>query len=110
MGASSSTAFQCSPRSTTTAAIAPAVPATMKLVPLQRNSSRQTVHADRCVDSAMAVATSAVLQTKYVAIAAISGLSSAAASNGPRCPPSAIQAAPVADIVTISAATLNAVR
>ena len=57
-------AFQCSPRSITTAASAPALPATMKLGALQRNSSCHTCHHVRSDDSAIAPATRLVLTKK----------------------------------------------
>ena len=72
----------------TTAASAPAVPATMKLAALHRKSSRQTRQADRPVDSAIATATRPVFRQKYVAMAPTSGFTSDATSNGPDVPPS----------------------
>src|SRR5436190_14794632 len=105
-----SSAVQCSPRPITTAATAPAPPATMKLAPLQRKSSRQTIHTGRPVDRPMAPATSPVLTKKYVAMAVTSGLDKPEKSTGPTGPPSHSYDQPAAAIVITSAAMLNAVR
>src|SRR5512140_2909952 len=92
-----------------TAATAPEVPATTKLEALQANSSRQTLHAERPVDSAIAVAMSPVLTMKYVAIAMTSG-PVVLTSNGPKLPPRTRYTPPVAAIVSASAAVLKTVR
>src|SRR5215208_5504077 len=100
MGASSTTAFQCSPRWTTIAASAPAAPATMKLDALQRKSSRQVAMNVRLVDKEIAAATRLVLTRKYAAIAMTSGLpNTAVTSVGEAWPPSPVYTAPVATIV-----------
>ncbi len=98
------------PRTTTTAAAAPAVPTTVKLAALQRKSSRQILRSVCRVDKAIAAATRPVLRTKYVAVVPTSGLASPPKSEGVSCPPSDRYATPVAAIVTAAAATLNAVR
>src|SRR6185503_462932 len=105
-----SRAVQCSPRPMTTAATAPAPPATMKLAPLHRKSSRQTIHTGRPVDLPMAPATRPVLTTKYVAMAATSGLDKPEKLSGCTGPPSHEYDNPVAVIVMASAAMLNTVR
>jgi hypothetical protein len=94
----------------TTAAPAPAVPATTKLATLQRKSSRQILAGDCRVDSAIAMATRPVLTTKYAAIAPTRGPATASRSSGATRPPRAVYAAPVTAIVIDAAATLNAVR
>src|SRR6185295_7211905 len=94
----------------TTAAPAPALPATMKLATLQRKSSRQIFGSDCRVDSAIAVATRPVLTTKYAAMAPTRGLATASKSTGATRPPSVVYAHPVTAMVIASAATLNAVR
>src|SRR5689334_13068175 len=94
----------------TTPAMAPAPPATMKLVALHAKSSRQTVHAERPVDSPIAPAIRPVFTAKYTAIAPTSGRSIGEMAGGAIVPPSAPYAAADAAMVTISAATLNAVR
>src|SRR3954462_9323550 len=93
-----------------TAAAAPAVPATMKLAPLQEKSSNQTCHTRRSDVAAMAPAISPVLTTKYVAIAPTRGLARPANSPGASWPPSQRYTAPVATIVSASAAMLKVVR
>src|SRR5947208_9043455 len=103
-------AFQCSARPTTTAAIAPAVPAAMKLMPLQRKSSRHTAKQLRRLDSEIAAATRLVLIRKYVAIAPTSGFATAKRSDGTVVPPSRRYTTPVAAMVITSAATLKTVR
>src|SRR5689334_19481594 len=103
-------AIQCSPRFTTTAAAAPALPATMKLLPLHRKSSRHTVENERPLESAIAPAIRPVLTKKYVATAPTSGRASGTRSLGAGGPPSDAYAAPVAAIVTASAAALNTDR
>ena len=70
----------------TTAARAPAPPATMKLGALHRKLSRQTVQTGRRMASAIASATSAVLMAKYVAITATSGFVNSAADAGAGVP------------------------
>src|SRR5437667_4391322 len=92
------------------AAMAPAVPATMKLGPLQRKPSRQISHADCRIDIAIAPATRPVLRKKYVEIAPTSGLDSVANESDPARPPNAMYTSPVAAIVNASAAMLNTVR
>src|SRR5258708_32776061 len=81
----------------------------MKLAALHRKSSRQTRHADRPVDSAIARATRPVFRQKYVATAPTSGRMSEATSNGPDVPPRAWKTNPVAAIVMASALVLNTV-
>jgi hypothetical protein len=80
-------ASQYSPLAMTTAASAPAPPATMKLGPLQRKLSRQTRQTDCRAASAIAPATSPVLTRKYVAIVAMSGFVRSANDVGAGMPP-----------------------
>ena len=105
-----SAAFQCPPRSITSAAAAPALPVTIKLTPLQRKSSRQTSHPLRPVDKAMAPATRPVLTKKQVAIAAASAKAATDRSTGLSDPPRFTHTRPVAAIVSASAAALKSVR
>src|SRR5436190_22523531 len=105
-----SSAVQCSPRPITTAATAPAPPATIKLAQLQRKSSRQTAHTGRPVDRPMAPATRPVLTKKYVAMAATSGCDKPEKLSGATGPPSHWYDKPAAAIVMASAAILNTVR
>src|SRR5262245_55123657 len=110
MGGRKRRATQCPPRATTTAASAPAVPATMKLAPLQRKSSRHTETKERLLVNAIAPATRPVLTRKYVAIAPTSGFARPEVSRGVVGPPANWYTMPVATIVRTSAATLKIVR
>ncbi len=93
----------------TTAAAAPAAPATMKLAPLHENSVSQTSQTLRLVVVAIAAATSPVLTMKYVVIAPTSGRARPENSTGGSGPPSNRYTKPVATIVSASPARLNVV-
>ena len=66
--------------------MAPAAPATMKLVPLQRKLSCHTFHGFWRVDNAMAPATRPVLTKKHVALTPTSALGSVAICKSPGAP------------------------
>ncbi len=82
----------------------------MKLAALHQNSSRQTFHHGRPVESAIAPATSPVLMANCVVMAPTSGFDSDDRSPRSAVPPSLAYATPVAAIVSASAAALNSVR
>src|SRR5258708_37953442 len=81
----------------------------MKLAALHRKSSRQTRHADRPVDSAIARETRPVFSQKYVATAPTSGRMSEATSNGPDVPPRAWKTKPIAAFVLSTKRVLKTV-
>src|SRR5881396_1755656 len=91
----------------TTAAIAPAPPATMKLGALQRKSSCQTCHRDFRVDSAIAAATMLVLTTKCVVMMPTMGLGRLASGIGAGEVRSHAYASAVACIVIAASAMLK---
>src|SRR5687768_3218386 len=98
------------PRSITTAAAAPATPATMKLGPLQRKLSCQTFQSGWRAESAMAPATRPVLTRKCVVIAARSGCGRFATDSSAAGPPSQAKATPATWTVIASAAMLKIVQ
>ena len=90
--------------------MAPAVPATMKLAPLQRNSRRHVSTHDAPDERAIAQAIRPVFTPKYVAMAPTSGRASVNESIGVSAPPSEVNTRLVAIIVSAPVAALNSVR